>query len=299
MRAMPSRSTNKRLPSRRFLAALLLVLATAMTVLVSTAFAGSATSIEGIWSFEHGQIGIKGLANGTFEGTVVEETTFGECPHPVGQPIWTDITPQTDGSYWGLHQWYFQHESCKENPELGRTAWRVIEEPSGSKYLLVCLSSPGPTEPQPTIAANGTYANASYGCFKSDLTAPLPTTESSPGSPGSNTGSTPKSGVLAEVERLSLPSAKKCLSARLFQIHLAEPKYDPFKTVLVTIKGRKIATSRHGNYVVATISLKGLKKGTFTVKITATTVLGHHLSGSRTYHTCAKKAKKSKPGKLH
>jgi hypothetical protein len=298
---MPSSSTNTRLPSRRLLAALLLVAATAMTLLVSSASAGSTASIEGIWSFEHGQIGIKALSNGTFEGTVVEETTFGECPHPVGQPIWTDITAQADGSYWGLHQWYFEHESCKANPELGRTAWRVMEEPNGSKYLLVCLSNPGPTEPQPTIAANGTHANASYGCFRSDLTAALPTTGSPPGSnsAGSNSGSTPKSGVLAEVERLSLPSAKKCLSVRLFQIHLAEPKYDPFKTVLVTIKGHKIATSRHGNYVVATISLKGLKKGTFTVKIAATTVLGHHLSGSRTYHTCAKKAKSSKPGKLH
>jgi hypothetical protein len=86
---------------------------------------------------------------------------------------------------------------------------------------------------------------------------------------------------------------------RLFEIHLAEPKYDPFKTVVVTIKGRKVKTVHRGNYVVATVNLKGLKQGTFTVKIHATTVLGHQLSGSRTYHTCAKKAKKSKPSKLH
>lgn len=65
------------------------------------------------------------------------------------------------------------------------------------------------------------------------------------------------------------------------------------KTVSVTIRGHKIATVRKGKYVVATIDLKGLPKGAFTVKIRATTVLGHHLSANRTYHTCLKKIKQS------
>jgi hypothetical protein len=56
---------------------------------------------------------------------------------------------------------------------------------------------------------------------------------------------------------------------------------------------KKIATARKGKYIVATINLKGLPKGAFTVKIHATTVLGHTLSASRTYHTCIKKIKKS------
>jgi hypothetical protein len=80
------------------------------------------------------------------------------------------------------------------------------------------------------------------------------------------------------------------LSVRLFKIHLSDPKYDPFKTVSVTIKGRKFPTARKGKYIVATINLKGLPKGAFTVKIKATTVLGHSLSASRTYHTCKKKS---------
>ena len=101
------------------------------------------------------------------------------------------------------------------------------------------------------------------------------------------------SGRSAYTEHLSLPSAKRCLSVRRFQIHLLNPKYDPFKTVSVTIKGRKIATARKGDYVVATIDLQGLPKGAFTVEIKATTVLGHHLSATRTYHTCVKKIKKS------
>lgn len=66
----------------------------------------------------------------------------------------------------------------------------------------------------------------------------------------------------------------------------------------MTIKGRKIATARHGHYIVATIDLKGYPRGAFTVKISATTVLGHRLSSDRTYHTCAAKPKKHKPAKL-
>jgi hypothetical protein len=96
--------------------------------------------------------------------------------------------------------------------------------------------------------------------------------------------------IAAEREELPEPQA--------LSDHLREPKYDPFKTVAVTIKGHRVATTRHGDYVVATIDLKGLPSGAFTVKIHVTTVLGHHLSGARTYHTCAKKAEKNKPGKL-
>ena len=226
----------------------------------------------------------------SFTGTVVVETKFAECTHPVGQPIWTEMALQPDGSYWGLHLWYeSKSTSCVENSERGHTAWRVLEGSGGSHFLRVCFSSPTPDGPQPHIASNGApnspseYAayGVTYGCVNSALTAPLPST----------------SGTADSKERLSLPSAKKCLSLRLFQIHLPDPKYDPLKKVSVTIKGRKIATVRKGRYVVATINLKGLPKGAFTVVIHATTILGHHLSATRTFHTCIKKAshKKTKP----
>jgi hypothetical protein len=256
---------------------LAMALATALLVFAAAAAASAAarSSIEGVWSFGGGQIAVASAGNGTFVGTVVQETTFAECPHPVGQEIWTDIAPQLDGSYWGLHQWYFE-KTCEINTQLGPTAWRVREEPDGAKYLRVCFSHPGTS--QPTIPVGGPETGVTYGCVDSGLTAPLPA-----------------SGVAGE--RLSLPSAKQCLSARLFKIHLLEPKYDPFKKVLVTLKGRRIATARRGDYLVATIDLKGLPRGAFTVKVSATTVLGHHLSGSRTYHTCAMKprSKRSRP----
>ncbi len=78
---------------------------------------------------------------------------------------------------------------------------------------------------------------------------------------------------------------------------LGRTKYDPFKTVSVTLKGRKIATVHKGKYVIATIDLKGMPKGAFTVKIKATTVLKHHLSASRTYHTCIAKIRPKKKSK--
>lgn len=277
----PARSTRSRRGPRSLLLAV--VAATAL-LLLAVASASASSSIEGVWAFESGQIAIE-TQNGKLEGVVVQETKFKECVHGVAQHIWTELTPQPDGSYWGKHQWYF--EGCEINTELGRAAFRVLEASDGSKYLLVCLSYPGASEPQPTIAPDGTSEHATYGCIKSTLTSSLPTT----------TTTTTK--TTGEIERLSLPSANKCLSARLFKIHLVEPKYDPFKTVVVTIKGKKVKTVRQGNYFVATINLKNFKKGKFTVAISATTVLGHHLSGKRTYHTCAKKTKNSKPGKLH
>jgi len=294
-------------PRSRRPRSLLLAIAVAMLLGVGVTSAGAASSIEGVWSFENGQIAIQPSSGGTFIGIVVVETKFAECIHPVGQEIWTGITPQLDGSYWGFHQWYVS-PSCALNPALGPTAWRVLEGKGGSHYLRVCLSEPGGS--QPMIAADGSDSDVTYGCVNSALTAPLPVApdEPTPGTPGSGSAGsgtpgsgsagsgTPGSGsagsgVAGPKETLTLPSAKQCLSARLFKIHLADPKYDPLKTVSMTIKGREIATVRKGKYVIATIDLKGLPKGAFTVKIRATTVLGHHLSSNRTYHTCMKKIK--------
>jgi hypothetical protein len=267
-----------RRPPRRLIGRLTLVIAAAMLLGVGVASAGATSPIEGVWSFGGGQIAVQPEGNGKFEGIVVSPTTFASCVHPDGQQIWKEMTAQSDGSYWGFHQWYKPSTTagCVLDPTLGPTAWRVLEAADGSRSLRVCLSNPGTA--QPTVAANGTCVGATYGGVSSALTAPLPVVS--------------KEGV--KKESLSLPSAKKCLSARLFQIHLLDPKNDPLKKVSITIKGykKKIATARKGKYIVATINLKGLPKGAFTVKIKATTVLGHTLSASRTYHTCKKKTKK-------
>ncbi len=266
-----------------------IAIAVAMFLGVGAASAGADSEIEGVWSFNGGQVDVISIPGGQFEGIVTVATKFAECPHEVGEHMWTAITPQSDGSYWGLHQWF--HAACIPNTTLGPTAWRVLHDPNGSRYLRVCFSNPGST--QPTIAADGAPNEPSedapyhvtYGCFNSALTAPLPV------APGG-------SGTSSNVEHLTLPKTKptQCLSGKLFKIRLKEPKYDPFKTVKITLSGHQIPTSRRGKYVLATINLSSLSKGTFTIKIRATTVLGHHLSSSRTYHTC-KHPKPKKHGK--
>jgi hypothetical protein len=264
--------------SRRRSTSIMLVVGILALLSVGAASAAASSSIEGIWAFGGGKIAITPLSNGDYVGTVVAETTFDECVHPDGQQIWTDIAPQADGSYWGLHQWYFEKSNCTENRELGPTAWRVVEEANGSKYLRVCLSNPGTS--QPTIPAPGAEANWTYGCLSSALLAPLPT-----------------SSQAGFIQRLA-PSATKCVSGRRFEIHLGEPVNDPFKSVRVTLHGKVIKTFHRGKYVDAIVNLEGLPLGAFTIKVSARTVLGLDLTGSRTYHTCAKTPKRHKPAKL-
>jgi hypothetical protein len=286
---MPSKDADRRRrtygPKLLLRKPLLIVITALALALGSVSVAAGASNIEGVWSFNGGQIAVQPASGGTFTGTVVVATTFAECPHPVGELIWSGMTLQPDGSYQGLHQWFLAPPDCKRNPTLGPTAWRVLSEPNGSSYLRVCFSHPGTS--QPTIAPDGTANGATFGCVNSSLTAPLPGSTGTTGS--GTTPGTPGSGTAGLRERLTLPSSRKCLSVRLFKIHLLDPKFDPLKTVTVTLKRHKIATSRKGNYIVATINLRGLPRSAFTIKIHATTVLGHHLSASRTYHTCIRK----------
>jgi hypothetical protein len=255
--------------------ALLCLLGILLTGGVATA--AGASTIEGVWSFNGGEIAIQPETAGKYEGIVVSPTTFASCVHPVGQQIWKGISLQSDGSYWGLHQWY-KTEACVENPILGPTAYRVVEQSNGSRYLRVCLSSPGTN--QPTIPPGSTGLGATYGCGNSALTAPLASS---------------KVGSFKEV--VSLPNSKKCFSARKFAIHIRNAKYDPFKTLSVKLAGKRLHATLHGSEYVATVSLRGLPRGAFSVTISAVTFRGNHVSGKRTFHTCVPKKRTSKKGK--
>jgi hypothetical protein len=268
-RAMSSLETPRPRRKSRFTIALA---AAVLALFGATASGAAAAGIEGVWSFNGGQIALQPEANGELVGIVVSPTKFATCTHPIGQKIWTGIKLQPDGSYYGLHQWYFETSPCTENPSLGPTAWRVVEEPAGSRYLMVCLSTPGTS--QPTIAPGGPCVNATYGGARSALTAALTT-----------------SSVQSFKNVVSLPSGKKCLSGRRFKIHIHDKPYDPFKSVVVTRKGHKIKVVKKGSVYTATVNLRGLPRGAFTIKIKAVTVRGHHVSGSRTYRTCAHKSK--------
>jgi hypothetical protein len=251
-------------------------------------------SIEGVWSFDGGKVAIHPGAEGTLVGTVVSPTKFDECTHEDGEEMWRDMREQPDGSYWGEHQWFYEHDGCAKNPTLGPAAWRVMTAASGGHYLLVCLSSPEAPS-QPTIAPDGHAANDTYGCIGSEVESSH--VASLPNGEATSTG-VHRSGQESFRDAVTLPDDKRCLSRRDFQIHLKDPRYDPLERVVVTLGKRRITVTRHGNVLAATIDLKGLPPGAFTVKISVTTVLGHHLHGSRTYHTCAAKRKTSRPKSL-
>lgn len=263
----------------------LLFVIVAFTLSIGVASAWASTEIEGVWSFNGGAVDIQAQAGGTFRGLVVAPTTFAACQHPVNQEMWSDIRPQPDGSYWGLHQWYFEPPQCQLNPTLGLTAWRVLANPSGERYLRVCFSSPE-SDQQPTIAPNGVAANATYECESSNAIASLPG----------------KTGVKAFDKSVILPSSKKCVHSRTLLIKLQNPKYDPFKRAIVWIKGKKVADVRNIKKLEKGIRLKHLPSGAYTVKVLAVTVLNHKLTGSRRYTACVPASGKLKlqgVGKKH
>lgn len=197
-------------------------------------------------------------------------TRFARCTHEAGEPIWTDITRQPDGSYQGLHQWFFDTDDCPPNPTLGPSAWRVITTGDGSRFLRVCLSEPA--GPQPAIGPGDETAGVGYGCFDSALIAPLPVS------------------TLDEFTTLSAAGPTGCLARKKLRLRFRNPATNPLKRVVVTLRGdgvrrRLRPKPRRGNFAV-TINLASLTASTFTVSVRITTVLGKKLRGKRTYERC-------------
>ena len=184
-------------------------LALVLVLLVVPSVASAASSIEGVWSFNGGKVAVQGQPDGSFIGTVVEPTKFSTCLHPAGEEMWTQMRLQPDGSYWGLHQWFYEDAACTPNPTLGKTTWRVIEQGS-SRFLRVCFSEPG-SESQPTIAADGTTTGATFGCSDSALVSDLPAVEQS------------KAG-----KYLVLPASASCLARPKLTVRVLQPEGDPF-----------------------------------------------------------------------
>jgi hypothetical protein len=263
-----------------------LILTLGVVALAQGAVAAPASAedpIEGIWSFGGGgRVAIEAEGNGTFTGTVVAPTRFAVCAHQVGERMWTEITPQGDGSYWGLHQWFFDTSGCPLNPVRGATAWRPVRLEGGANILLVCFSEPG-SDTQPTIAPDGTTAGASYGC----------------------TGSAPLSALPEESalrDHVELPGNAACLLRRKLRIRIRGPRNDPLETVSIMLRAgkvrRKARIRRRGTGYLATFDLRDLPPAArFRIAIRLTTVLGHRFSRKRAYSRCAPPM--PRPGRRH
>jgi hypothetical protein len=90
--------------------------------------------------------------------------------------------------------------------------------------------------------------------------------------------------------KLGLPSSKACVSRRHFRIRIRQIKGFTYRSAKVSVP-RRPSITREGRKIGAPVDLRGLPRGTFTVKIVVTTTTGTKIVGKRTYHTCAKKRK--------
>ena len=267
----------------------------ALVIFASSTSVAAATpnAIEAVWSFNGGAVAIQGLPDSRFQGTVVTPTRFSECEHAAGEVMWTDMRPQTDGSFWGFHQWY--HEgTCGDIPVLGLTAWRVLETPGGAHVLKVCFNAPG-GESQPAIAANGKEEDVTYGCKESSPLAPLPKVSeegTGPSGGSSGGGSNGKSAGSAGSELITfsqtvlLPNVKACVSQTSLKIKVKDPKYDPLMEVVVKISGKNVADVKGVKRLKQDVILNKLPTGSYKISVLATTVLKQHLRGTQTYKSC-------------
>lgn len=276
-----------RLPLRNRRLSLPLVILMIGLLYAAATSASASTGIEGVWSFNGGAVDVVGQPNGTLIGVVTVPTKFSQCVHPVDEQMWTEMRPQGDGSYTGLHRWYYASAACVPNPTYGPTAWRVLKKSKGESFLRVCFSEPD-SNSQPTIAPDGSSANVTYSCVDSASIAAVPTVSANEGA------GTPTSGQISFRQVVVLPNAKLCVRSRSLKIKLHPPKYDPLREIIIRVNGKKVADVRGNKKLKKAIVLKHLPSGSYTVKVLAITVLNQRLSGSRRYTACGKGSGKTK-----
>lgn len=83
----------------------------------------------------------------------------------------------------------------------------------------------------------------------------------------------------------------KCISKRRFTIHLLAAAGLRLRRTTATVNGHRVKVAG-GSRPRATIDLRGLRRGSFVVRIDAVTVTGQHLRRTVRFHTCAKRARR-------
>jgi ABC-2 type transport system ATP-binding protein len=91
-------------------------------------------------------------------------------------------------------------------------------------------------------------------------------------------------------------SAIACASRRAFLIHVRAPKGTRLRSATLYVAGKRVTRLSGRRRLRSGISLRGLPKGAFTVRVEAVTTTGRHLVDLRRYRTCAAK-RKTKPKK--
>jgi hypothetical protein len=91
---------------------------------------------------------------------------------------------------------------------------------------------------------------------------------------------------------IGLPSARRCTSRRKFPIRLKQPAGVRIVAARVVVNGKTVEVRKVGGRFTASIDLRGLKKGRFTVDITITTAANRKIKAQRKYRTCVPKKKR-------
>jgi hypothetical protein len=129
-----------------------------------------------------------------------------------------------------------------------------------------------------SIAPGGESTYSHYTTFSPSGVAGPP-----PATPPAGTGAVP-SIAFGPNGLLSTPTNLRCVSKRYFPIRLRK-KFWP-NIAAVTVKMPRTTRVLRRKPWGTNVDLRGLPKGTFKVRITALTVTGKTIRGTRTYRTC-------------
>ena len=140
-------------------------------------------------------------------------------------------------------------------------------------------------------AGNRTVVRHAYEVLAAPSATTSPTPTPTP-HPTATATPTPKPTVQVKSEQavsLGLPASRRCVSRRRFPIRLRAPKGMRLKSARVWVNGNKATVSRKRGRLVATIDLRGLRKGRFAVLVRAVTTDGRKVRDTRRYKTCARR----------
>jgi len=85
--------------------------------------------------------------------------------------------------------------------------------------------------------------------------------------------------------KVGLPTARRCVSRRVFPIRLRAPRGRRLRSAVVSLDGRRVRV-RRGKKLTARIDLRGRPRGSFRVRVVARTTAGRVVRETRTYRTC-------------
>jgi hypothetical protein len=145
------------------------------------------------------------------------------------------------------------------------------------------------------VRASNSMGNASATSLPVLGLAPGQLPSSPPAGGGAGPGTSPAVPRGAEVIRL--PASRHCASHRRFRIRIRRMAGVKVAVVAVYVNGKAVKVAR-GKRLSAPIDLRGLPRGTVTVRIEAATTDGRRLTHTRKYRTCAKRPAPRRKHKL-